>query len=192
MSGVVVMDYDQEWPNRAANLITVLEEALCPVQRVEHIGSTAIPNMAAKDVIDLQASVGDLELAATAFDGPLENLGFHRSSYDRDHLPAGHSAQFELWEKRLWTRREHPQGDVNLHVRVTGSPNERFALLFRDWFRVHPEAVPAYSAFKRSLAAIAGNIGTYTDIKDPVVDMVIALAEPWATSVGWNSAGNDR
>jgi GrpB-like predicted nucleotidyltransferase (UPF0157 family) len=73
---------------------------------------------------------------------------------------------------------------VNLHVRRTGFPNERLALLFRDWFRVHPEAVPAYASFKRSLAAITPDICAYADIKDPVVDLVITVSEAWAISGG--------
>lgn len=75
--------------------------------------------------------------------------------------------------------------DVNLHVRVAGSPNERLALLFRDWFRAHPEAVPAYAAFKRTLAGAVADTGTYADVKDPVVDLVVTVAEPWAAATGW-------
>jgi len=71
------------------------------------------------------------------------------------------------------------------HARLAGSPNERLALLFRDWFRAHPAAVPAYAAFKLRLAEAVGDLGVYTDVKDPVVDLVVALAEPWAAETGW-------
>jgi GrpB-like predicted nucleotidyltransferase (UPF0157 family) len=74
---------------------------------------------------------------------------------------------------------------VNLHVRRTGSSNERLALLFRDWFRAHPDAVPAYGAFKTALAGLGAGIDSYSDVKDPVVDLVIVTAENWAASVGW-------
>ena len=127
--------------------------------RVEHIGSTAIPGMAAKNVIDLQASVDDLDRAAAVLDAPLAAMGFERQPYEHDHVPAGTVDDPERWVKRLWARRDHPDGDVNLHARVAGSPNERLALLFRDWFRAHSEAVPAYAAFKRTLAAEVGDIG---------------------------------
>jgi GrpB-like predicted nucleotidyltransferase (UPF0157 family) len=66
-----------------------------------------------------------------------------------------------------------------------GSPNERLALLFRDWFRNHPEAVPAYSSFKVVLAEVCPDVDVYSGTKDPVVDLVIAVAEEWALSVGW-------
>jgi chloramphenicol 3-O-phosphotransferase len=183
----VVATYDAEWPRRAATLIAKLKEVLSPLaKRVEHIGSTAVPGMAAKAVIDLQVSVDDLAAAATLFDVPLRGLGFTRSPYERDHVPAGRVEGPELWAKRLWSRRGHPDGDVNLHVRRVGSANERLALLFRDWFRVHRGSVPAYAAFKRSLADVTLDIGPYTEVKDPVVDLVISVAEPWAASVGWH------
>ena len=108
-----------------------------------------------------------------------------RSPYRRDHVPAGRHDDPAGWTKRLWLRRDHADGDVNLHVRRTGSANERLALLFRDWFRAHPDAVPAYGAFKIALARVAADTDTYTDVKDPVVDLVIVNAEAWAASTGW-------
>jgi hypothetical protein len=63
--------------------------------------------------------------------------------------------------------------------------------VFRDWFRAHPEAIPAYVSFKRSRAAVMPDIDAYSDVKDPVVDLVIAVAETWAASAGW-PPGQDR
>jgi GrpB-like predicted nucleotidyltransferase (UPF0157 family) len=186
---VVVDAYDREWPQRAAALIdSVLAAAGGTVRRVEHIGSTSIPGMAAKNVIDLQASTDDLDRAAGVLDAPLAALGYVREPWDHDHVPAGTVDDPERWVKRLWSRRNHPDGSVNLHLRVAGSPNERLALLFRDWFRAHPEAVPAYAEFKRVLAAEVSDIGVYSDVKDPVVDLVIAVAEPWAAASGWTAS----
>jgi GrpB-like predicted nucleotidyltransferase (UPF0157 family) len=183
---VVIVPYRDDWPVGAASLIADLRERLRgKALRIEHIGSTAIPGMAAKDVIDLQASVASLDAAARDFDGPLGLLGFHRMRYESDHVPAGLADDPARWAKRLWRRRGHPGGDVNLHVRVAGSPNERLALLFRDWFRAHPRAVPAYAEFKRSLASVTSDLGGYTDAKDPVVDLVVIVAETWAAASGW-------
>jgi GrpB-like predicted nucleotidyltransferase (UPF0157 family)/chloramphenicol 3-O-phosphotransferase len=181
----VVVEYDPGWPRRAAQLVAVLVTGLAPsARRVEHIGSTSVPGMPAKDVLDLQVSVDELEMVGT-FDSLLQDLGFRRSSHERDHVPAGRGDDPGQWAKRLWVRRGHVDGDVNLHVRRVGSPNERMALLFRDWLRAHPEAIPAYATFKRSLAAVTADIGTYTDVKDPVVDLVVVIAEGWAETVGW-------
>jgi len=122
----VVVDYTGDWPARAASLIATLRDRLgTHAARIEHIGSTAIPSMAAKDVLDLQVTVTSLEDAAREFDPPLGTLGFHRTPYERDHVPAGWPDDGQAWVKRLWARREHPGGDVNLHVRLAGSPNER-------------------------------------------------------------------
>ncbi|WP_328317806.1 GrpB family protein [Streptomyces sp. NBC_00388] len=184
----VVLPADPGWQARGRVIAGGLSGALGPAAlRIEHIGSTAIPGMAAKPVFDLQVSVGDLAAAAALFEGPLAELGFRRSPYERDHVPAGSGDDPARWGKRMWwLRPEDGAGEaVNLHARVAGSPNERLALLFRDWFRAHPGAVPAYAAFKRTLAGAVPDVGTYADVKDPVVDLVVTVAEPWAAETGW-------
>jgi GrpB-like predicted nucleotidyltransferase (UPF0157 family) len=182
----IVVPYKREWPTLAFRTLLSLREPFSGfANRFEHIGSTAIPGMAAKDVLDLQVSVLDLEVAANSASSLLNDLGFRRSPYMSDHIPAGRMDDPKNWSKRFWTRRIAGAADVNLHVRRTGSPNERLALLFRDWFRNHPDAVPAYASFKLALAQICPDIDVYSDTKDPVVDLVIAVAEEWAPSVGW-------
>ena len=182
----LVVPYDPTWRARGVALAAEIRDVLGPLAlRVEHIGSTSIPGMAAKPVYDLQVSVDDLEQAAKAFDAPLAGLGLERRPWERDHVPAGHDDPPELWAKRLWSRSAGPER-VNLHCRPAGSPNERLALLFRDWFRAHAMAIPAYARFKESLSAAVGDdVEPYTDVKDPVVDLVIAVAEEWAAVTGW-------
>lgn len=181
--------HNPQWTERAAALIATLHGALgARALRIDHVGSTAIPAMDAKDVLDIQVSVTDLIDAQEHFDRPLHELGFARLPYDRDHVPAGRSDDPARWAKRFWQRRRETGEDVNLHVRVTGSPNERLALLFRDWMCAHPEAVIAYSAIKRSLVAAIPDLDTYTDVKDPIVDLVIIAAEEWVTETGWSTS----
>ncbi|HXB49301.1 MAG TPA: GrpB family protein [Streptosporangiaceae bacterium] len=183
---VRVVPYDEAWPRWAAAELATLTTALGDlVLDASHIGSTSIPQMAAKNILDLQLSVWDLDEAAAAFDAPLAELGYVRLPYERDHVPAGDDSDPGQWVKRYWHRRNHPGGDVNLHVRVVGSLNERLALLFRDYLRAHPLAVAAYSRFKQALAAEVVNLEPYTDIKDPVVDLVVAAASDWASAEGW-------
>ena len=183
---VLVRPYDPAWPERAAAELASLSSALGDlVLHAVHIGSTSIPQMPAKDVLDLQLSVWDLPEAAAAFDAPLAALGYTRRPYENDHVPAGDPSDPGLWVKRLWVRRDHPGGDVNLHVRIVGSPNERLALLFRDYLRAHPLAIAAYGRFKQTLAGHVTDLDGYTDIKDPVVDVVIVAAEAWARDTGW-------
>jgi GrpB-like predicted nucleotidyltransferase (UPF0157 family) len=186
VDAVEVVPYDARWPGRAAVELAALRAALGPlVCHADHIGSTAVPGMAAKNVLDLQVSVNDLDAAAAAFDVPLTRLGYARLPYERDHVPAGDGGDPALWAKRCWRRRDHPAGDVNLHVRVVGSPNERLALLFRDWLCAHPLAVAAYARFKVELARVVVGLGVYTEIKDPVVDLVVAAAAEWARDTAW-------
>jgi GrpB-like predicted nucleotidyltransferase (UPF0157 family) len=182
----LVLPYDDAWVPRATGLIARLRSTLGPTAlRIEHIGSTAIPGMAAKDVIDLQVSVEHLDDAPQQFEPTLGIAGFKRLPYERDHVPSGLDDDPARWAKRFWSRRGHPDGDANLHVRLAGSANERLALLFRDWLRAHPAAVPAYAAFKLAVAQAVTDVDAYTEIKDPVVDLVIAVAEPWALATGW-------
>ncbi len=187
---VQIVPYDERWPAGAAAELQDLTGLLGSlVVYADHIGSTAVPTMAAKDILDLQLSVRDLTAAAAAFDAPLAQRGYRRRPFERDHVPAGHTGDPSLWGKRVWARRGRPGWDVNLHVRIVGSPNERLALLFRDWLRAHPQAVAAYSGFKVALAAAVGGLEPYTDVKDPVVDLVVAAAGQWARDVGWQPHG---
>ena len=185
---VVISTPDPTWAERAAVLIAALHAALgARALRIDHVGSTAVPGMDAKDVLDIQVSVTDLNDAQEHFDQPLRELGFVGFPIGRDHVPAGRSDDPALWAKQFWARRGTGE-DVNLHVRVSGSPNERLALLFRDWMCAHPQAVIAYSAIKRSLAAAIHDLDTYAEVKDPIVDLVIVTAEEWAVETGWRTS----
>jgi GrpB-like predicted nucleotidyltransferase (UPF0157 family) len=115
----LVVRYKSGWPTLAARTLTPLREPFSGLAtRFEHIGSTAIPGMAAKDVLDLQVSVLDLDVAADSASSPLEGLGFQRSPYVNDHIPAGTVDEQKNWSKRFWTRRISGATDVNLHVRT--------------------------------------------------------------------------
>jgi hypothetical protein len=77
--------------------------------------------------------------------------------------------------------------DLNFYESAWSAlPTNAWRFSSGDWLRANPAAVPAYPAFKRSLAAISPDIGTYAEVKDPVVDFVVLMAEPWAAAVGWH------
>ena len=106
----------------------------------------------AKDIVDVQVIVE--ELATERIAAALEAAGFELQADPltrRDHIPAGWSGPDAAWDKLLFKPRSGRA--VNAHVRVAGSPNEWYALLFRDYLRANDEARDAWSDVKRRLAA---------------------------------------
>jgi GrpB-like predicted nucleotidyltransferase (UPF0157 family) len=77
---------------------------------------------------------------------------------------------------------------VNLHLRVAGRANQRYALLFRDYLRAHPDTAAAYGEFKKRAASLPlESTGEYADLKDPVCDLIYLPAEEWAERTGWTA-----
>jgi GrpB-like predicted nucleotidyltransferase (UPF0157 family) len=132
----------------------------------------------------VQVSVASLEPPAPLL-GALASAGMTDIVADAwDHVPPGTAGAPGRWLKLLGSPPEDER-DANIHVRVAGSPNERFALLFRDFMRAHPDAREAWGIFKRELARIADNVQDYVEVKDPATDMVMVVAEKWAADTGW-------
>jgi GrpB-like predicted nucleotidyltransferase (UPF0157 family) len=188
MPAVAIVDYDPSWPDQFEQLAGGLRRQLGDAAiAIDHIGSTSVPGLAAKDVIDLQVTVAGLAQAdrlAPAF----ERAGYVATAYRHDHRPAGDPSDPGRWEKRLW---QSPPGArrANVHVRVAGWPNQRYALLFRDYLRARPRAAAAYARLKRALAERFGDdLAAYTEVKDSACDLIVAAAEDWAAA---GHAGRD-
>ncbi|MEV0723034.1 dephospho-CoA kinase [Micromonospora purpureochromogenes] len=180
---VVLTEPDPTWPQQYARLAARIRHAVAPADlRVDHIGSTAVPGLAAKDVIDIQVTVSSLDEA----DGPLaERLaraGFPRLPGDwwDSPRPAGGGR---------WAKRFHGSADPGrpayLHLRVADSPSWRYALLMRDHLRADPDQRAAYLLLKRELAASVPDSGAYATAKDPWFDEEHLRAEEWAARTGW-------
>lgn len=183
-----VVDYDSSWPERFAECAADLRVELGPgILRIDHIGSTSVPGLAAKDVIDIQVTVGRLRDADAWPDELLPELS-RRAENDRDHVPAGLVANPCEWAKRMWSRPSR----VHLHVREQGRANQRYALLFRDYLRSDANAAGAYQALKRALAERADDDwDLYYAVKDPACDLILAGAEQWAARHGWTPGPPD-
>lgn len=178
---LAIVDYDEAWSARFADVAERLGRVLGErALRIDHIGSTSVPGLDAKDVIDVQVTVIRLE---DADEWPSELLpGLERRDADRDHLPPGGIEGPGEWRKRMWSQRQA----VHVHVREAGRANQRYALLFRDYLRADPRAAAAYAALKRALASVApDDFDTYYAVKDPACDLIIAGAEQWAARTGW-------
>jgi GrpB-like predicted nucleotidyltransferase (UPF0157 family) len=160
---IELADYDPIWPVRFVEYRDRLRQALGPVAlRIEHVGSTAVPGLVAKPVIDIQISVRDVE-NDEAFVGPIESQGFqlrfvepgHRYFHPRPGLP------------RL----------AQVHVCTVESTWERNHLLFRDYLRSHPGVAEEYAALKRELVGKNREDRiAYTDAKGPFIEAVLARA----------------
>ena len=153
--------------------------------RINHIGSTSIPGLVAKDILDLQVSVHSLDVVEDARDRFAAADFPLRDEAMTDHVPVGAPEGEGLWSKRM-ARERAGQRPANVHIRVGGRPNERYPLLFRDYLRANSAAVGSYGLIKRELARLhPGDIDAYYAIKDPVCDLIIDAAERWASIEGW-------
>jgi 2-amino-4-hydroxy-6-hydroxymethyldihydropteridine diphosphokinase len=137
---VVLVRYDPEWPAKFEAEADRLRGALGSVcTRVEHVGSTAVPGLVAKAIIDIQVSVDKLE-PNERFVGPLEGLGY---AYVPDpRFPTYPFFRYPAEGPRL----------VHLHVALDGSPEEKEHIAFRDRLRQDPTLANLYLDLKRSLA----------------------------------------
>jgi len=181
--GVVVKLYQETWPREFETLARRLTRTLGPLAlRVDHIGSTSVPSLAAKDVIDAQVIVTSLEPTPAITDA-MGRIGYQLRSGEwnlRDHVPAGWLGPGSEWEKLVFGP---PNGErpTNVHVRVQGRANERYALLFRDYLRANGPARQAWAEFKLRLAShFPNDLAAYGRLKDPATDLLMVAAEEWA------------
>ncbi len=178
-----IVDYDVKWSDRFEKAGRALRERLGGAAlRIDHIGSTAVPGLAAKDVIDIQVTVAALESADAWPDELLPRLLRSHRGAAFDHVPPGLTDAVGEWTKHFWSRRS----STNVHVREEGRLNQRYALLFRDYLRADTTAAGAYGMVKRSLAVAAPDNWDFDyAVKDPVCDLIIGGAEQWALRTGW-------
>jgi len=184
-----IVPYQATWLTEFKEIAARLSRGLGPLAlRIDHIGSTSVPNLPAKDVIDVQITVAALEEPVRA---ALTSLGYSsRRGMWRDHQLPNASGPESDWEKWLF---DPPMGQrrTHTHVRIQGRPNQRYPLLFRDYLRTHPATAEAYAELKRRLAQHLVDPKTYPDVKDPAVDLIYLAAEDWASATGWHPGRSD-
>ncbi|MGN7148283.1 dephospho-CoA kinase [Arthrobacter sp. SAFR-179] len=186
--GPVLEPYRPEWAQQATRIAARLA-ASAPglILAVDHIGSTSVPGLAAKDVIDLQVAVPDLEAAARI--APLlAAAGFPAVRGIESDTPKPGAADQSEWLKRFHANAD-PCRAANVHVRAAGSAGWRYALMFRDWLRSDPSALKLYAAHKAGLAARFAGSGTtngYAEAKEPwFTDVAWPRMSAWAEATGW-------
>ncbi|MBF0817207.1 GrpB family protein [Microbacterium paludicola] len=171
-----IADHDPAWADEAESLLERIRAATTDLPgsdafALDHIGSTSVPGLAAKPIIDLQLLAAELPSAAplTAAIAP---LGLVRAQGSRPDSPGVHAdiprlqtdPDPALHAKLLFHRPEGPAGpEVILHVRRADSPFAAFVLAFRDWLRSDPDHRARYEAVKRDLADRFADAADYDD-----------------------------
>jgi GrpB-like predicted nucleotidyltransferase (UPF0157 family) len=163
---IKVVAYDNDWPARFESWRALIARVLKPAAlRIEHVGSTSVPGLAAKPIVDVQVSVADMSDEET-YVPKLERLGVQLRSRDDLHR------YFRPFADR-------PR-DVHVHVCPAGSSWEREHLLFRDYLRATPAAREVYAEAKREASRVWSDDGwAYTDAKSEVILTILQEAEPW-------------
>lgn len=188
----MLQPYDPTWPGRARHLLDAVERALEPLGvagSFEHIGSTSVPGLAAKDCVDLQVVVDEMP-PPERLDPALAAAGFVPTPGSRPDSPGVHHdlprgsepVPEAVWRKRLLVHDLDGPDAAILHVRLATSPWGRYTVWFRDWLRAHPEARDRYAAFKTRVAAEhAGDLDydDYTRAKTAFFDEVQEEFEAW-------------
>jgi dephospho-CoA kinase len=176
--------YDPTWPAQAERLMARVRHAVGDRGlRVDHIGSTAVPGLAAKDVIDLQVTVAALA-DADELASPLGEGGFPVEPGIDSDAPQSTDPDPEHWRKRVHFGAD-PGRWANVHLRVAGSPGWRYALRFPAWLRADAAARREYEQLKWRLAGELGSIADYADAKTPWFGDAAGRAERWAAQTGW-------
>lgn len=176
-----VVPPDPTWPAQAARLIARLEDVLGErAVAVEHIGSTSVPGLIAKDVIDLQVGVRSLSQADDpAFLCDLRERGFLEIGGSTQDHPHPSDSDPSGWRKKFHASMD-PGRLANVHIREIGSPGWEFALAFRDWLRAVPAERDAYAAEKRRLLDVAVTTTEYTAAKEPWFGAAYPRVMAWA------------
>jgi GrpB-like predicted nucleotidyltransferase (UPF0157 family) len=166
---VRIVDYDPAWPTLAEAELDRIKEALGDVAvRLEHVGSTAVPGLAAKPVLDLQLSVAAIE-PRERYVEPLELLGYL-------FVPAPEPPDFHFFAKPPERPRSH-----HLHVCGAGTQHEFRHLAVRDFLRTHDLEAARYAALKRQVVAQHPQDRlAYIEGKDEYVAALEARAVEWA------------
>ncbi len=162
---IVIEDYNLDWPNQYEEERAAIVQAIGPyIAEIMHVGSTSVPGLAAKPIIDICIDLMDYPLPADAISA-MEGLGYE---YKGEYGIAGRE-YFSKKNPRSFHVHAYSPGNVELDAHV----------LFRDYLRAHPQASHQYEQLKRELAARHTDRHDYTDDKTDFVMATLARAREW-------------
>ncbi len=166
---IIISEYDPSWPERFGEERDRIASALGgTAERIDHIGSTAVPHLAAKPIVDLLVAVEDVE------NEPSYAPALERSGYVLRVREVGH---------RMFRT---PDLGVHVHLWPSGGDDVRRHLLFRDWLCADSADRRAYEDLKRTLAASDWeDMNHYARAKDTLIAEIMVRAESWAARTRW-------
>jgi GrpB-like predicted nucleotidyltransferase (UPF0157 family) len=166
---VRIVEHDPRWATEAQSELGRIKQVLGPLAvRLEHVGSTSVPGLAAKPIVDLQVSLAALE-PRDAYVRPLQGLGYL-------FVPAPESPDYHLFARPPQRPRTH-----HLHVCTAGSEHEFRHLALRDFLRAHPAEAQRYERLKIELAERTPRDRlVYMGAKEPFLDELEVRAGAWA------------
>ena len=188
-----VIAYEARWADEGLAHAEAVAAALGPLAlRVDHVGSTAVPGLAAKDVIDVQAIVLRLEDEGIVPAMLAAGYRFRDSNtYDPPHPESPPALGEDDWRK-LYFREEKGTRRVHIHVRRNGAAAARNALLLRDFLRDDAPSRRDYGEFKTALATTTRkDRDAYQAIKRPFISLALRSAESWAELTRWRPGAPD-
>lgn len=181
---VEVVNYDPIWPlifeREKTEILSVVGKKVIVI---EHVGSTAVPNLGAKPIIDIMVGIRHLSDAQDCI-GPLETIGYEYVPEYEDSIP----------ERRYFRKGPSnvPNKHYHLHMVEYDSDFWRHHLLFRDFLRSHPRAAGEYHRMKKELAAeYRLNREAYTEAKTSFIESIVAKANR-GKSLKERSRGKER
>jgi GrpB-like predicted nucleotidyltransferase (UPF0157 family) len=180
---IIVSEYDPNWPVLFEQESIRIKKALGSYAlAIEHIGSTAVPGLPSKPIIDLLVGVLNFEEAKERCIGPIEELGYI-------YIP-----EYASWLPGELFFRKGPPGPWTHHVHLMEPSHPRWEafLVFRDYLRAHTEAAKAYATIKRALAASSiDDIEAYRTGKNIFVEETTANARAWRAGAGQSRIAPD-
>jgi GrpB-like predicted nucleotidyltransferase (UPF0157 family) len=172
--------WSSNWASEFETLAAQLRAALGGIAlAIQHVGSTAVPELLAKDVIDVQVLVH--EIRNRGIEAAFVRLGFRRRPEPWNQVDLIGGTEFA---KTVYAP---PPGarPANVHVRSEASGAARYALLFRDFLRADPEARATWGEFKARAASVVGELAPYGQIKGAALPLLMRCAEQWAIETAW-------
>ena len=175
---VEFVQYQSGWATEGVELAARLARMLPGATVTDHIGSTSVPGLPAKDCIDLMVRVESLSGIDLS---PLTQAGYRERPEEWNRAEVLGTTTHP---KRVFAP---PVGDrsINIHVREANSETARYALLFRDFLRANDDHRDTWGRFKLRLAEERPDIYVYGQVKATVQPLLMALAERWAAETGW-------